>query len=185
MKTLDYVIQWLRIRKADRFIHPGSRLLDIGCADGAIFDQLGRKIREGIGIDPNIPESREYGSYRLLRGRFPDALRNDEPFDVITLLAVLEHIPPPEQKELAKNVVRYLKPGGRLIITVPSPRVDQILDVLKSLRLIDGMSLEEHYGFDIGLVPSIFSVKGLKLVGRYPFQLGLNHVFIFERTLTG
>jgi SAM-dependent methyltransferase len=159
--------------------------LDIGCADGAIFHQLGRKIREGVGIDPNIPESKDFGSYRLLRGKFPDALQNPEPFDVITLLAVLEHIPPAEQKELAENVVRYLKPGGRLIITVPSPRIDQMLDRLKSLRLIDGMSLEEHYGFDIRLVPSIFSVNGLELAGKYTFQFGLNHLFVFRRAPSG
>lgn len=182
MKTLDSIIQWLRIRKADQFIDPDSRLLDIGCADGAIFNQLSRKIREGIGIDPNIPESKEFGPYRLLRGKFPDALQNHEPFDAITLLAVLEHIPPTGQIELAKNVVHYLKPGGRLIITVPSAHVDKILNVLKFLGLIDGMSLEEHYGFDIRLVPSIFSVNGLKLIGEYKFQLGSNHLFVFQRT---
>jgi hypothetical protein len=74
-----------------------------------------------------------------------------------------------------------LKPNGRLIITVPSPMVDHVLKVLKFLRLIDGMSLEEHHGFEVHQTTAIFPAKDFRLVKRKRFQLGLNNLFVFER----
>ena len=50
MKPLDRFIQKLRINEAAKYKPANSRLLDIVCADGAIFLQTFNKIREGIGI---------------------------------------------------------------------------------------------------------------------------------------
>jgi hypothetical protein len=74
-----------------------------------------------------------------------------------------------------------LKPGGRIVITVPSPRVDAILHVLLKLRLIDGISAHEHYGFEPGLTPQVFPAPRFRLVRRQTFQLGLNNLFVFEK----
>jgi hypothetical protein len=122
------------------------------------------------------------GSYRLVKGRFPEDLPDAEPFDAITMLATLEHVPADVQPQLAERCAQLLKPNGRLIITVPSQRVDTILGVLKRLRLIDGMALEQHYGFDPRLTRSIFARDGLKLVTARTFELGLNYLFVFEKT---
>jgi len=104
-----------------------------------------------------------------------------KPFDVITMLAVLEHFPPAEYENLKNGCLRFLKPGGLLLITVPSSRVDQILAVLKFFRLIDGMSLEEHHGFEVQETTSIFPAENFRLLRHATFQLGLNHLFVFER----
>jgi hypothetical protein len=97
------------------------------------------------------------------------------------MLAVLEHVPREVQPVLARDIHTWLRPGGRLIITVPSPMVDRILDVLRALRLVDGMSLEQHFGFDPSETPQVFGGAGLTLVAHETFQLGLNHLFVFER----
>ncbi|HEY7819578.1 MAG TPA: hypothetical protein VIG29_15255, partial [Vicinamibacteria bacterium] len=55
---------------------------------------------------------------------------------------------------------------------------------LKFLRLIDGMALDEHHGFEPSDTPAIFSGFGLRLVRRRKFQLGLNNLFVFQREST-
>lgn len=183
MKPFDRFIQKLRISKAAKYIPADSRLLDIGCADGAIFQQLSNKIREGVGIDPGIPTGSNGSNFQLVRGYFPEDMPPSQfDFDVVTLLAVLEHIPMEKQLLLAENIFRYLDSGGLLIISVPlSPHVDKILDVLKFLHLIDGMALEEHFGFDIKTVVDTFTKYGFDLIQHEYFQFGLNNLFVFKK----
>ena len=182
MKVIDRVLQRWRNAKARPYIAPGARVLDIGCADGALFQQFHALIGEGVGIDPTLDRPVDAVNYRLLPGRFPDDLPDERRFDVITMLAVLEHVPASYQPRWAEACARLLADGGHLVITVPSPSVDGILRVLQSLRLIDGMSLEQHYGFDPRTAPSIFGVDGLALVKFEKFQLGFNNLLVFERT---
>jgi 2-polyprenyl-3-methyl-5-hydroxy-6-metoxy-1,4-benzoquinol methylase len=179
MKAIDKLLQSWRIEKVRRFILPGSRVLDIGCSNGELFHRYGPQIDEGVGIDPDLGKSRSTGHIHLLRGVFPDALLDGRLFDVITMLAVVEHIPSDQQDTLARNCSRLLKPGGVLAITVPSPLVDRILAFLKALRLIDGMSLEQHYGYDPSATVPTFAVDGLIPLEVGKFQFGLNNLFVF------
>jgi SAM-dependent methyltransferase len=181
MLPIDRMLQWWRISKARPYITPGSRVLDIGCADGELFKRISG-IKDGIGVDPDLPQaSIRFPNAVLLKGLFPHVLPDERPFDVITLLAVLEHVPQERQRILAEECARYLKPSGHLIITVPSPSVDSILSVLRFLRLIHGMALEQHYGFDPRETPTLFEVGGMELVKASRFQLELNNLFVFKK----
>jgi SAM-dependent methyltransferase len=183
MKKLDILLQHWRISKARPYIRPGSRVLDIGCADGALFRRI-PGIEDGVGVDPDLPDSPPLlPNATLVKGLFPDALPDDRPFDAITMLAVLEHVPLDRQRQLAENCARYLKPNGHLIITVPSPIVDSILAVLRFFRLIHGMALEEHYGFDPRTTPALFNVGGMELIAARSFQLKVNNLFVFQKQM--
>jgi 2-polyprenyl-3-methyl-5-hydroxy-6-metoxy-1,4-benzoquinol methylase len=183
MKNFDRVLQRWRIRRAAEYINRGDRVLDVGCADGALFryvPDLGHSAGVEPDLDrallPSIPNVDFFGGY------FPEAIGGGvRLFDVITLLAVLEHVPPAQQAPLAQACAAHLRPGGRLVITVPSPAVDYVLVALKSLRIIDGMSIEQHYGFATAQTPGIFSPYGFDLAARRRFQLGFNNLFVFER----
>jgi 2-polyprenyl-3-methyl-5-hydroxy-6-metoxy-1,4-benzoquinol methylase len=181
LKALDRLLQRWRIAKTRPFIAQGARVLDIGCSDGALFRQLSKRIGKGVGIDYDLDAGIEKENVELVPGTFPESLASRDPFDVITLLAVLEHVPRERQDILARGCALYLKPGGVLVVTTPEPAVDRILDTLKFLRLIDGMSLEEHYGFEPRDTPAIFASHGLRLREWRKFQLGLNNLFVFER----
>lgn len=182
MKALDYYIQHWRIAKAGPFIPRNSRVLDVGCGDGALFRHYKSRIVEGVGLDTTLDRLIELKNVKLLPGEFPRDANGLSSFDVITMLAVLEHLPTVLYPELAPAFVRLLRPGGYLIVTVPSSFTDHVLKLLKLLHLIDGMCLEEHHGFVAGETPAICGSEQVRLVCHKRFQLGLNNLFVFRRT---
>ena len=180
MKPLDIFFQNQRIARAGRFIRGGTTVLDIGARDGALFRRL-KQIRMGVGIDPMVPEIIRGANYILLPGRFPEALPPGETFDVVTMLAVIEHMDTSRHSGIDQICARRLNPGGLLILTVPSRRVDSILTILKKLRLIDGQNIEEHHGLDPETTPDIFPPPRFLLRHHGTFQMGLNHLYVFEK----
>lgn len=179
MKPLDRFLQDWRIRKAHAWVREGDRLLDLGCFDRTLLERVGGRVSRAVGIDPLATPYRN-GKIEIVKGSIPGEHPFAEgAFDSITMLAVLEHIV--EKDALAAECSRLLSPKGRVIITVPRPTVDKILAVLTALKLIDGMSLEEHHGYDIEETPKIFARAGFRLLKRQGFQLGLNQLFVFEK----
>jgi SAM-dependent methyltransferase len=181
VKALDRFIQRWRMRQAVRFIPAQARVIDVGAHEGELFRALGGQLNRGFGIEPLRKTSLEEANFTVVPGFFPAVRPPEGGWDAITMLAVLEHIPTREQPALAAACHDLLKPGGRVIITVPAKAVDHILAALRAMRLIDGMSLEEHYGFEPGDTPRIFSAPAFRLVHQSRFQGGLNHLFVFER----
>jgi SAM-dependent methyltransferase len=182
VKRLDVFLRDWRIARAIRFIRPGSRVLDIGCHDGALFRAIGPGLRQGIGVDPALAGPLESTKYSLRPGAFPDAAPDEEcGFDAVCALAVLEHVDANSREPFAAAVARLLVPGGQAILTVPSPVVDRIIDVMIRLGIIDGMEAEQHHGFDVDEVVPLFTGAGLWLQRSERFQFGLNHCFIFVK----
>lgn len=182
MKFIDRVLRDWRIRVGSQYIRPNDKILDIGCFDGHLFKTLKNKpIKPSIGLDPLLEEEKSQQEHIFIPGKFPDAVPENTTFDSIVMLAVLEHIPTNEQQQFNQVFFKLLNNSGRVIITVPSPFVDYILVVLSKLRLIDGMSLEEHYGFKVKDVYTLFDDTRFKLIRHKKFQLGLNNLFVFEK----
>jgi len=183
MRWLDRLLQAERIRRFRPYAS-GARVLDIGCADGALFRILDASLSGGVGIDMD-PVPADTAKYRYVRGAFPAALPAGDQYDVVTALAVVEHIPEPDQPAFAAACLQVLREGGRLVMTVPSSRVDDLLRVLKAIRFVDGMADHQHYGFDPANVPATFRAAGFALERHSTFQLGLNNVFVFQKPAVG
>jgi 2-polyprenyl-3-methyl-5-hydroxy-6-metoxy-1,4-benzoquinol methylase len=181
MKWTDRVVQRWRITKVLPYIRTGARVLDIGSADGALFRQAPQLGEECLGIDPTLRATVTTPKFRLIPGLFPKDMPLTTPFDVITMLAVLEHFPESMYRSVAEGCARFLKPQGLLLITVPSPAVDTIVKWLAALRVIDGMSLEEHHEYEVNRTQEIFPACWFQLIHRATFQLGLNNLFVFRR----
>jgi hypothetical protein len=73
-------------------------------------------------------------------------------------------------------------PNGRLIITVPAPEVDTILHVLMRLNLVAGLATHQHHRFQPNTLDHIFTAPLWQHAKHRTFQLGLNHLFVFERS---
>ena len=181
MKRFDLYLRSQRIKKVLPFIAEGARVLDIGCSEGRLFENLPSRAT-GVGIDPGLGNVPQIHGFTFIKGFFPTDLPDAQLFDVITMTAVLEHFPENQQLPLAMDCAKWLKPGGRVVITVPSPWVDPILHVLQFIRFMDAEALEQHYGFDARKTPDIFGAAGLRLIIHKRFQLGLNNLFVFEKS---
>lgn len=181
MKQGDVILQRWRIRVAGRYLPAGAHVLDIGCGtDGALFSVVKDRIGSGVGVDSDsVPD--DYRDFRFVRGRAPDNLPAGETFDAITMLAFLEHIPEDAQRDLAEACNRLLNTNGRVICTVPSPKVDSLIQLGKRLRILDGIHEDEHYGFEPSHTVSLFVDRGFTLHAARRFQLGLNYVFVFTK----
>jgi 2-polyprenyl-3-methyl-5-hydroxy-6-metoxy-1,4-benzoquinol methylase len=180
MKWLDYRFQHERTSRVAPYVAQGARALDIACADGALFRLLDGRLGSGVGIDID-PVPTSTAKFQYIRGSFPAALPPGEPFDLVAALAVLEHIPEKDQSAFAEGCTRALRSGGRLVITVPSPRVDDLLRIMKTVRIVDGMRDDQHYGFDPHKAINTFQNAGLVLERHSRFQLGLNNLFVFRK----
>jgi len=182
MTTLDRFIRYCRIKKVRPYVHPQDRILDIGTNDGHLFRCL--EFFEGTGIDPDLRAVGKIPKVHLIKGFFPENLPEDEKFDVIVVMAVIEHIPPIKQAFFALQCFNSLHTGGSLIVTVPSPFADYILHCLCFLHLIHGMNLNEHYRFDQRKTRKLFCDVGFTLFLHKRFQFGLNNLFVFKKQIS-
>jgi cyclopropane fatty-acyl-phospholipid synthase-like methyltransferase len=183
MKAFDRYLQRRRYTIAATALNPGSSLLDIGCGDCGFFNYLVSKGITGTGVDPdpeNSPDSLPSG-VSFIRTEFPAESLKGSQFDYVSALAVLEHVPAGSQHRFAAACHDLLADDGWLLITVPSAAVDFILDVLRFFRLIDGMQLEQHYGFKTKDIVPLFSNSGFGLRSHKRFEFGLNNFYIFEK----
>jgi SAM-dependent methyltransferase len=97
----------------------GGNVLDIGCGDGLFFSQLARYGRvSGVEGDTSlVPEDSPHrGAIHL--GAFDAGFAPREPFSLIVMLDVLEHLDQPGAALARAHSL--LAPGGALLITVPA-----------------------------------------------------------------
>lgn len=181
MTFVDRLLQRWRIAKVKGFVSPGAAVLDIGCSDAALFDVLPEDCYY-VGVDPELRTTARSPRMELIHGSFPEALPAGRRYDVVTVLAAFEHVPDDEQPAFIEACHRALVDGGLAILTVPHPRVDDILHVLSALRLIDGIEIHQHHGYDVSQTTALFEGRGFELAQHSRFQLGLNNVFVFRKT---
>ena len=110
----DLLRRWIREGEG------GLRLLDLGAAGG----HLGRAVRDrcaflaGVESDPALPASAREGYDEWRAADASSAGTWSEPFDAVVCGDVLEHLARPE--ELLARIRDWLRPGGRLYVSVPN-----------------------------------------------------------------
>jgi hypothetical protein len=181
MRPIDRLLQRWRLRMGMQWLGNDVRVIDVGAHRGELFEALGPRLREGFGIESLADCERQAAKFVIHRGLFPVVKPAGTEWDAITLFAVLEHIPRAEHAILARACFDLLRVGGRVVITVPAKAADHLLFGLRLFRLIDGMSLEEHFGFEAAETDQVFSAPLFKLVQHRRFQLGFNNLFVFEK----
>ncbi len=97
----------------------GRRLLEVGCASGAVLEAAARRGWSVQGVEYSADaagEARAHGVPVALGG-IEDARLPDAAFDVVFLGDVLEHVPDPAKT--LREVARVLAPGGAFALRGP------------------------------------------------------------------
>ena len=104
-----------------------------------------------------------------------------ESFDTITIVAALNHIP--NRAAVLNECRRVLRPGGRVVITMLTPRTSRIWHWIRAPWDADqrdrGMQPGEVFGFTSAELLELFTRAGFTLLSRERFMLGLNRVYVF------
>jgi SAM-dependent methyltransferase len=169
---------------ADRLIEVRNRegrLLDYGCGSWPLF--LARtRFAEKVGMDQVVDEAAPpAGLPPGVRFDIEDAPRLPFPdghFQVVTMLAVFEHIPLEALVTLLDEFDRVLASGGQFIMTTPAGWTGPILAMLARLGLISEEEEGEHE--DVYSHARIAEILEGSRLGRHPrrhgsFELGMNN----------
>ena len=136
--------QWPRhrveaiIHTVNKSIPNGNKVLDIGCGNGHLLFQLKEKFEELVGLEFS---SHRLGQAELNLADLPftpvcgsaedmNSIESDS-IDCIVSADTIEHIP--DVYKATEEMLRVLKPGGRLIINTPN-----IASIKKRLLLLLG-----------------------------------------------
>ncbi|HEX7117564.1 MAG TPA: methyltransferase domain-containing protein [Longimicrobiales bacterium] len=69
---------------------------------------------------------------------------DDGSVDVVTMLAVFEHLDHDVLRHTLAGIRRILRPGGVYVLTTPAAWTDRLLRVLARLGLVSAEEIEEH-----------------------------------------
>jgi len=96
-------------------------------------------------------------------------------FDVVTMLAVLEHLSNP--LGIVKEIERVLTRKGRLVLTVPSKLSRPVLEFLSyKLKIVNEDEIRDHKKYyDYTELKNLFAQTSLTIERHKYFQLGMNN----------
>lgn len=181
---LEPLLRGLRLRRVYPMIarYPECRLLDVGCGwEARLLRTMAPRIATGTGIDRKAPQLDD-GKVRTLQcdleAAFPFASAS---FDVATMLAVLEHLDRP--LEVLAEVLRVLRPGGALVLTVPSHAAKPVLEFLAfRLGIVSRAEIADHKRYwNRRELMEAASACGFEPVLHRYFQLGFNNFCVLRK----
>lgn len=126
-------------------------LLDVGCAGGVFLDVARSAGLEVMGIEINERQAESASTrhnLQVLNCRIEDAPENLGPFDIVTLMDVLEHLPHPASA--LEKISGWMRPGGILFIrgplsNSPSARLKEtVRRILRLTKRLPGYPLDAN-----------------------------------------
>jgi SAM-dependent methyltransferase len=161
----------LRAQRANKLI-PSTlrtgRILDIGCGSYPYF-LAHTSFAEKFAIDQlPLPQQTaselKIESFTLDLEVEPHLPFEDNYFEAVTLLAVVEHLDPALMAKLFKEVYRALKPGGMVILTTPAAWSDGLLKFMARINLVSAEEIHEHaYAYTLPLLGWYFGQAGFEM----------------------
>ena len=182
---LEPMLADLRAQRANKLISSslrGGRILDIGCGTYPYF-LAHTSFAEKFAID-QIPLPQQTAaelrieSFTLDLEIKPRLPFEDNFFEAVTLLAVVEHLDPAHMAALFKEIYRVLKPGGQVILTTPAAWSDGLLKFMARINLVSAEEIHEHaYAYTLPLLGWYFGQAGFEMTkvnfGYFEFMFNM------------
>ena len=182
--VIDKLISRMRLGKVLPYIRKHDAVLDFGCGHQAyLLNHLSTLVSEAIGIDYDVVEKSIAPHIETRKFKFTTRLPfTDKKFHDICMLAVLEHIEPAYTGKLFREFHRVLKPGGRIILTTPTPKSKVLLEYTAKLHFISKDEVEDHKKYyDRGDINTLCKNYDLKLIRYETFWFGMNSFAVIEK----
>ena len=112
--TPTYLRKMAFVRSILEKLPKDAKILDAGCGEGVLVEELRAKGRDIQGVDLN------YESEFVKRGDVRNLPYPDNSFDAVLLLDVLEHLPFDAQAKALNELYRVLKFNGCLVLSAPN-----------------------------------------------------------------
>ncbi|MEO0224079.1 MAG: class I SAM-dependent methyltransferase [candidate division WOR-3 bacterium] len=153
-----------------------NRILDIGCGSYPKF-LMSLDFKEKFGIDKYDYDFNNYGvnfvKFDLEKNKVLPF--EDNFFDVITALALIEHLEKNVVENLFFEAFRILKNKGIFIITTPSKISKPILELFSKIKIVSMEEVEEHkYYYEVSEIYKLFEMANFKNINVKLFELGFN-----------
>lgn len=182
---IDTFISWMRFRRVLPHLSPDDTVLDFGCGYQVyLLDHVKGRIKKGVGLDYDV-ETKKIGTNIQTRNfKFSNRLPfTNYTFNVIFMLAVIEHIEVSKVPKLIREMRRILKPGGRIVLTTPTRRGKLILEFLAfKLSVISKEEVGDHKKYyDKKDIDTFCKNYGLTLKTYRTFWFGLNSFVVIEK----
>ena len=168
----------IRNRKVAEYIPSGATMLDVGCgSDHYLLDSVSHKIKSGSGIDVAVRNSKN-GNVTIRKIRVNEKRPfKSATFDVVTMIAFIEHLDNPE--EVLLEAKRVLKKGGRIIITTPMGRAKPFWETLVKLGLTEEKTTEDHkHYFTPQEIERMLKKNGFRMSVSENFEAGMNYIAV-------
>ncbi|PIY69222.1 hypothetical protein COY90_01680 [Candidatus Roizmanbacteria bacterium CG_4_10_14_0_8_um_filter_39_9] len=183
--ALDKLIARMRLGKVISHIKKNDVLLDMGCGYQAyLLTQVQNTIKKGVGIDVDA-ESRKIGkNIEIRRFHFKDRFPfTDKTFTKITMLALIEHIEIASVTKLFRELSRILKPGGKVVLTTPTPFGKVILEFLAfKMHIISAKEVGDHKKYyEKKDLENLAKNYGFKIESYKTFQMGGNSICVLKK----
>lgn len=164
----------IRIQKILDFVDSCDQLLDLGCWDGFIMEQIIKtgKVKKVVGVD-NSKSAVKMAVKKGLDVKLIDSVEHRLPwknnsFDCILAGEIIEHVY--DVNSFIEEIARVLKPGGSLIITTPN-----LASFGARITLLTGkipwMMENELLSQSAGHIRYFTFDTLAKIVGKYGFSL--------------
>ena len=125
----------------------GQRMLEVGFGSGVTFLNLNENYKEIHGLDLTASVKKVHAVFAPLKietylknGSVLDMPYEDNYFDSVLLISILEHLQKADQIKAFAEIRRVLKPGGQVVYGVPIERPFMVF----AFRML-GYNIREHH----------------------------------------